>query len=249
MKFSPILISHISAGILAMITGTVAIIYRKGSRGHRRAGNVFFVAMLIMASAGAFMAFIKYAFQGVDVQITNVFAGVLTCYLVGTAWSAARRGDGETSAFDWGALLVVLAVEASFVTLGTEAALSPSGLKYGYPTAFYAVFGIVGLIMATGDIRMLARGGVFGEKRVARHLWRMCLALFFATGSFFLGQQKVFPVSWRGAKIWFVPPLLTLVLLVYWLIRVLYTKEYKRTLSGIQTQEECPKVSAQSLPG
>src|SRR5215469_16405195 len=32
---------------------------------------------------------------------------------------------------------------------------------------------------------MLVRSGVFGTKRIARHLWRMCLGLFIAARSFF----------------------------------------------------------------
>ncbi len=37
---------------------------------------------------------------------------------------------------------------------------------------------------------MLARGGVLGAKRIARHLWRMCFGLFIAAGSFFLGPSN-----------------------------------------------------------
>ena len=55
--------------------------------------------------------------------------GVLTFYLVATAWVTARRGDGETGIFDWGALMVPLAVGAGLVTYGLEAANSQTGLK------------------------------------------------------------------------------------------------------------------------
>lgn len=36
----PILVFHISAGILGVLSGAVAMSFRKGSRGHRVAGNV-----------------------------------------------------------------------------------------------------------------------------------------------------------------------------------------------------------------
>ena len=83
--------------------------------------------------------------------------------------------------------------------------------------------GSVAVLAAAGDIRMLARGGVFGAKRVVRHLWRMCFSFFIATGSFFLGQQQVFPAAWRGSVVLFVPALLPLVLLIFWLFRVWFT--------------------------
>src|SRR5262250_3774173 len=68
---------------------------------------------------------------------------------------------------------------------------------------------------------MLLRGGVLGTKRIARHLWRMCFGLFIATGSFFLGQgSKVFPAFIIESNVLFVPAILPLFLLIFWLIRV-----------------------------
>jgi len=82
------------------------------------------------------------------------------------------------------------------------------------------LLGSLALLAAGGDARMLVRGGVFGRQRVARHLWRMCFGLFVATGSFFLGQQQVFPVFLRGTKILFLVAILPLTLMIFWLIRV-----------------------------
>ena len=90
------------------------------------------------------------------------------------------------------------------------------------------IMGSVMLLAAAGDVRMLVRGGVFGAQRIVRHLWRMCFALFIATGSFFLGQQQVFPAFLRKSNVLFVPALLPLVLLIFWLFRVRFTNTYKR---------------------
>jgi uncharacterized membrane protein len=235
MRLSPLLLLHITGGLLAILSGFVAMAFRKGFRGHRIAGTVFFVSMLCMAGSGAFMAFLKFQFQNDQFQITNVFGGSFALYLVATAWSAARRSEDKTSVFDWGALLIPLALLASFLTLGIEAVRSPTGLKYGYPPVLYFVWAFMGLLCAVGDIRLLLRGGISGAKRIARHLWRMSFALFIAAASFFLGQQKVMPVSWRGSKLLFIPPIVSLILLFYWLIRVLYTKAYKKTGAPSQT--------------
>ena len=80
--------------------------------------------------------------------------------------------------------------------------------------------GSVALIAAAGDIRMLVRGGISGTPRIARHLWRMCFGLFIASGSFFLGQQQVFPPAIRKQYILAPLAILPLVLLIYWLVRV-----------------------------
>jgi uncharacterized membrane protein len=225
----PILVLHISAGILALLSGTVAIFFRKGSRGHRLSGKVFVLSMLSMAVFAVYLAFLKS-------QVSNVIGGVLTFYLVATGWAAARRKDGETSAFDWVALAFAVLVGALQVDFGIEAARSLTGLKYGYPAPLYFIFGSLALLAAAGDLRMLAHGGLFGVQRITRHLWRMCFALFFATGSFFLGQKQVFPAFLRGSNILFIPAFLPLLLLVFWVIRVRFMHAYVKKLPLLERE-------------
>lgn len=217
---SPILILHISGGITGIVSGFMAMCFRKGSPAHALAGRVFVIAMLCMSGAGAYMALMKS-------QTGNLMGGVMTFYMVTTAWSAGRRRNGETSILDWAALLVALAFGAIAVTFGVQAMQSPTGSKAGYPPPVYFIWGVIALLSAAGDIRMLARGGVFfGRQRIVRHLWRMCVGLFIASGSFFLGQQKVFPVFLRGLAVWYVPAFLPLLLMIFWLIRVRFKNAY-----------------------
>jgi hypothetical protein len=172
--------------------------------------------------------------------------GVMTFYMVATAWATARRRGGETWIFDWGALLVASAFGAVAVTFGFRALDG----QMDYPPVVYFIWGSVALLSAAGDIRMLVRGGVFfGAQRIVRHLWRMCLGLFIASGSFFLGKQNVFPISWRGAKVWYVLAFLPLVLLIFWLLRVWFTKAYRRTASLRQAHKGSAAFRKQSVPG
>jgi uncharacterized membrane protein len=55
----------------------------------------------------------------------------------------------------------------------------------------------------------------------------MCFGLFIATGSFFLGQQQVFPAFLRGSIFLTVLALLPFPLMIYWLIRVRFSNAYK----------------------
>jgi hypothetical protein len=217
MSFSPILLFHICSGTVGVLSGFAAISLRKGSRQHRVVGNVFFISMLGLGLSGAYMGFMKS-------QVTNVLGGVLTCYLVATAWATARRREAARGVFDWVALLVVLAVGATELTFGFQAAYSPTGLKYGYPVWPYALFAAVALLAAVGDVRMLVRGGVAGTQRLVRHLWRMCFGFFIASASIFLARPHLFPALLR--KTYVVPFLgfLPLILMVFWLIRVRLTK-------------------------
>src|SRR5215469_16638863 len=109
----PLLLVHICGGTIGLLSGFTAMAFRKGSRYHGMAGNVFFVSMLTMSSAGASLAFMKH-------QSSNVFGGLLTFYLVATAWATARRRDGETSKLDWIGFLAALAVGIVIATFGFE---------------------------------------------------------------------------------------------------------------------------------
>jgi hypothetical protein len=87
--------------------------------------------------------------------------------------------------------------------------------------------GSIMLLAAVGDMRMLARGGITGARRIGRHAWRMSFGLFIASGSFFLGQQQVFPARWRGSVALMVLGLLPLGLLVFWGVRVRFGKRFR----------------------
>ncbi len=171
MAFSPVLFFHICAGALGLLSGGAAMSFRKGSRLHRTSGNVFFISMLSLSASGAYIAAFMKPNMG------NVFGGVLTFYLVATGWLTVMRKEGETGPFEFCLLLVALAEGAGGLIFGWEAANSATGLMDGYPAVLYFVFGSVALSCAASDVRMFIRGGVSGAQRIARHLWRMCLAL------------------------------------------------------------------------
>ncbi|MGA8866189.1 MAG: hypothetical protein WB510_04435 [Candidatus Sulfotelmatobacter sp.] len=227
-----------------MLSGFVAVFFRKGSRRHGLAGTVFVISMLSMSASGVYMAIMKF-------QPGDVLGGVLTFYLVATAWMTARRKnkEGETGLFDWSALLVALAVVAVAATYGLEAASSPTGLKHGYPAGNYFFLCSVALPASAGDVRLLVCGGIAGAHRIARHLWRMCFALFIAAASIFLARQQVFPALLRTTGVLFLLSILPLMLMIFWLVRVLFTNASRKTTSPHRAQVDGMAFNRQSFPG
>jgi hypothetical protein len=221
MPHSFLLLLHIGTGTLGMLSGFVAVFLRKGSRQHAWAGNVFVLSMMALSSTGTYLALVKS-------QPGNVLGGALTFYLVTTAWLTARRGERGTSIVDWSAMLFVSILSTSEITLGTQAVLSPTGLKYDYPPWPYFIFGAVAALAAVGDTRMLVRNGIAGTGRLARHLWRMCFALFIAAASIFLARAHVFPALLQKTGALIFLSFLPLLLMVFWLVRVRYSKTYKK---------------------
>ncbi|MGH9886230.1 MAG: tetratricopeptide repeat protein, partial [bacterium] len=99
--YRPIVLFHITAGTLGILSGALAISLRKGSRRHGLVGRVFVVSMLCMSASGATRAFLAP-----DGEPLNILMGLLTFYLVFTAWLTARRNTGGTGPLDWSAMLL-----------------------------------------------------------------------------------------------------------------------------------------------
>jgi hypothetical protein len=232
MPYSPILMGHICAGTVGLLSGTAAMSFRKGSPRHILAGKIFVASMLTMAVAAVYLAIVRH-------QPNNIGGGILTFYLIGTAWLTARRRDGETSGFDWILLLIPLALGILTWMNGINIVRSGASSQDGVPVGMMFFMGSVMLLAAAGDLRMLVRGGVFGVQRIARHLWRMCFGLFIAAGSFFMGPSNR-PLRLLSAvgigqhlspdlfsmTLYSILTILPLILLIFWMIRVRFTNAY-----------------------
>ncbi|HEV7919749.1 MAG TPA: hypothetical protein VGR02_03045 [Thermoanaerobaculia bacterium] len=214
MPVSPLVIIHICAAVVGLLSGYLSMLLRKGSGLHQAAGNVFFVSMLIMSSTAAYIATFLHPIR------INIVASLLTFYLVSTAWWAARHRDGRTGSFDVGALFFVCAVTLGALTFGFQAASSPNGTLDRMPAFMYFVFGTVALLHVVSDVRLLVRRGVTGTGRIVRHLSRMCLALLIATMSFYPGQAKLFSRAVRETNLLFIPHVLLIGSLLFWLVRM-----------------------------
>ena len=205
---------HVLAGGVALVSGFVALYSAKGARRHRRSGIVFVYAMLTMSLLGAVIAAFFRPNAG------NVVAGLLTAYLVVTALTTVREPAAGSRGLALVLFVLALTLGLTSVTFGLGAAASPHGTRDGIPAGVFFMFGSVALLSSVGDLRMIRAGGLQGARRIARHLWRMCFALFIAAASFFLGQAKVIPKPVRIPGLLPLPVLAVLVTMVYWLWRV-----------------------------
>ena len=233
MSYSPILALHICAGTLGMLSGTAAMCFRKGSPRHVLAGRIFVASMLTMAVGAVYLAIVRH-------QSSNIGGGILTFYLIGTAWLTARRRSGETNRSDWLVMLIPLTLGILTWMNGLKVVRSGASSLDGVPVGMMFFMGSVMLLAAVGDVRMLVRGGVQGTQRLARHLWRMCFGLFIAAGSFFLGPSnrplrllsavglgQHLPRALFSTSSYLVLTILPLILLIFWLVRVRFISAYK----------------------
>jgi hypothetical protein len=217
-----------------LFSGAAAMFFRKGSLRHVQAGKVFVGSMLIMAVGAVYLGIVKN-------QPSNIGGGIITFYLIGTGWLTARRREGETSRMDWLAMLIPLTLGILTWVNGIAVLRSGATSQNGVPVGMSFFMGSISLLAAAGDVRMLLRGGVFGVKRIARHLWRMCFGLFIAAGSFFMGPSnrplrllsavgigQHLPSALFSTGLYLFLSILPLALLIFWLIRVRFTNAFKR---------------------
>jgi len=215
---------HIGGGTLGLASGMVAVFARKGATLHRVAGTIFFISMLVMSAVAGYLAVV------VPGQIVNLFIATFTFYLVATAWMTVRRPENTIGISEKIALLVSLGLCAPFAALTFDLVTGlPPIVRSGVPLegpVLIAIYGFTAVIAiaAISDAKVVSARGIAGAPRIARHLWRMCLALVLATGSFFTNAlPRLLPSSVHVSLAFFLPQLLPLGLLIYWMIRVRYT--------------------------
>jgi hypothetical protein len=200
---------HIAAGGLVIVLGAVALSANKGSTIHRRSGLLFACAMLIMAISAAILG--------------NVGGGLMTIYFVVTSLTTIRPGLPWARGINMAALAIALGLALVDILGGIKAFNSPGGSLDGVPFPMLFFLALVLILAAAGDVRVMRQGLPSGAPRLARHLWRMCFALFIAAGSFFSIQSRVatiLPEPFTTAPMRMLPILLVFGAMFYWLWRL-----------------------------
>ena len=217
---SPLLIFHITTASVALLGGVSAMSLRKGSAGHRTGGTVFVIGMICMTVSAILLGLLK-------TQTLNALVGALTCYLVASGWAAGRRNRiSDVRIVDAALGVVALGVGALLVKFGIEALNSPSHLKDGEGSSGYFFFGAIAMLSAGLDLRLVI-SGIGNKHRIARHLWRMSLAMAIGTISVTPRLNRLAGHPIHSEALLAAPTLLVLLFMVFWLWRVLAAKRAK----------------------
>ena len=215
---------HVATAVVALVAGCIAIASRKGGTSHRRSGVVFAYTMIATGISAA----------GISVYEGKSFGGgLVTVYFVFTAWTAVKSSSPTGRRVDIALMVFAFIMAAAGYAHATTALGRPGNHIDGVPAAMLFFMSTINLLAAVGDVRMIRAGGVQGTRRLARHLWRMCFALFIATGSFVgqLASMKYLPDVFRSVPMIVFLAAGPLVVLVYWMWRI----RLRRNLRGLMT--------------
>jgi hypothetical protein len=212
---------HIAAGGLAIVLGAVALSVKKGGTTHRRGGLLFVYAMLVMGTSASILGLRSGLIDG------NVMGGLMTAYFVGTALTTVRPASPWTRRINVVAVTFALGLALVAMVGGVKAInstrVSPGGVPFRTIGVMSFILATVLLLAAAGDVRIMRLGMPRGGPRLARHLWRMCFALFIAAGSFFSIRgrvARVLPEPFTTGPMRALPILLLFGAMFYWLARV-----------------------------
>jgi len=167
-----------------------------------------FIAYLIGAGVAPFLS---------EGQRPNFVGGVLALYLLISGVMTARRRPFRAGTAERVGVVVAILITSMGILFAYLGANDPSGTIDGSPPQAFYLFTIVGSVALGGEINALVRGQLSEVARKMRHLWRMCVSFFIASGSLFLGQPQIFPewfnASLLPAMLAFAPILVMLVVL------------------------------------
>ena len=198
---------HFPAGTVAILAAFAAFYYPKGSSKHKKAGEVFTIAMLIMLISGG----IAGALKG---SVEDMFLAALVSYTVFTAWLTVRHHKPVIGMLEYLALVYIVIFGLAALSINSEwDRVRESGV--------FTFDAIMGLIFAVGDIRNIQLKGMKRTYQLARHIWRISFSLVWAALAF---SDKI--VKMLGSTIdqmpyvVAVPALLVLCIMFYWQFRV-----------------------------
>ena len=200
---------HVVGGAIGIASGFVALYAWKGAWLHRISGTIFVYAMLVLSLSGAVIA------VGRPGAAMNIPAGLVTAYLVITSLLTVLTPSPASRKAERGAMFAAFMLGAASVVSALVSA-ARGNVGFVYPLLMFA---ILSLSAGAGDHRMMKAGGLRGTPRLKRHLWRMCVALFIAAGSFFLGPVGRIPELLRGPAFRLVP-FVAVATMLYWLWRL-----------------------------
>lgn len=220
---------HIVAGALAIVLGAIALLVKKGGDVHRHIGRLFVYSMLVMGATASILEFVRSA------AATNLVPALMSVYFVGTALTTVRPVSKWTAAINVGALTLATGLALVSIFGGVKGVnspgLSPGGVPFRTVGVMSLILAAVLILSAAGDVRIMRSGALRGGQRLARHLWRMCFALFIAAGSFFSIRERVariLPEPFTSGPMRALPILLLFGAMFYWLWKV----RVRRTVIG-----------------
>ena len=203
-----LLVIHIAAGSVALLTAFVALITSKGGVIHVRAGRVYAIGMTLI-----FLTAIPLAILGASVFLLLI--AFFSFYLVFAGWRFARNRSRRPQLVDWIAVAVLGLTGVAMWGYAVVLALSGAG---NWITLVAFGFIAVALSVADGLFFNQGRSGrrrPVPHLRIQRHLTNMMAGTIATITAVMVVNVSMNPV-WLP---WLLPTIVITPLIIWWNVR------------------------------
>ena len=203
-----LLVIHIAAGSIALLTALAALVTAKGGTIHVRAGRVYAIGMTLI-----FLTAVPLAILGADVFLLLI--AFFSFYLIFAGWRFARNRSRRPQPVDW--VAVAIMGLTGLVMWGYAVALGLSGS--GQWVTMLA-FGSIAVALSVAD-GLFFNQGRSGRRRPApylriqRHLTNMMAGTIATVTAVMVVNVSMDPV-WLP---WLLPTVVITPLIVWWNVR------------------------------
>ena len=195
-----LLILHVAAGSLALVTAGAALLVKKGGQSHRWAGRLYFAAMVVIFITAVIMSLLT----------ANTFlflVALFSFYLAFSGWRFARNRSGEPRWIDW--LAVIIMVSSGLLMWLLVLDRYP---EFGSASVTLGVFGFIAIAFGLSDARSHRDRTATGKIRIARHLSSMLGGTIAVLTAVLVVNVSFTPV-WLG---WILPTIFMLPVIIWW---------------------------------
>ncbi len=203
-----LLVIHITAGSIALLSAMVPLVTKKGGNIHKKAGRVYALAMAVVVITAFPLAIIS---PDIFLLIIAIFSG----YLVFAGWRFAASHGAKPDRVDYAAVGVMAATGVGMWIYG--AYIGFSGDSMGI---VLGVFGIVAIGLSIADAQFHRQWTPGAAGRIQRHLTNM-LAGTIATITAVLVTNWESDPAWIA---WVLPTFVITPLIVWWNVKLAKTQ-------------------------
>ena len=198
-----LLVIHIAAGTVALLTALASVVSAKGATFHIRAGRIFTIGMAMI-----FLTAVPLAVLGADIFLLLI--AVFSFYLAFAGWRFARNRRRQPHPVDWAAAGILALTGLAMWGYGGYLA-STGDTQW----VTMLVFGGIAAALATADGRFHRRPPR-GQVRIRRHLTNMLAGTIATITAVAVVNVDLNPV-WLP---WILPTVVITPVIVWWNIRI-----------------------------
>ena len=202
-----LLIVHVVAGAIALLTAVISVASKATTVSHRVhvvTGTIFVVCMAIISITGLPLAYLKGS-------LFLLMIGVFSGYLTWSGWRYARNRTGRPVSVDWAVVAVMIVVGAGLIAYGLWSLIQ--GSSFG---VVMIVFGGISLFLCSLDLRIFRAGGATGKLRISQHLSMMLAGTITALTAFSANILSRYIPSQLEPLAWLWPTALLVPVIIVW---------------------------------